>query len=292
MYIVNENNVPISTMVVRGEGWNKWVRELDSPDEPTNAVCATQSDLTTGPSRTIDLTKHCKYHDVKGHDTTECKSLYAHYLLSLASGDFKFEPLKAKPKFELQIRASKSFKFEPLKIKKEEPSARRPAKAEKTKRSSKTKIRLQRMTLKTTLLLTKNTRQTAGEYNSDDTDLRLTLNARKSQRVLTSGPVLKERPKGSDSDLRDKLNANMCDLRVLLNRSKPTDLRLQLERTKTPCNSRLPQNDDDAPTDLRAFLNSKRVNSRPRLNVIMGGSPPCGNSVRFIKDYHRNAATS
>ncbi|KAF3549279.1 hypothetical protein DY000_02006321 [Brassica cretica] len=98
MYIVNENNVPISTMVVRGEGWNKWVRELDSPDEPTNAVCATQSDLTTGPSRTIDLTKHCKYHDVKGHDTTECKSLYAHYLLSLASGDFKFEPLKAKPK--------------------------------------------------------------------------------------------------------------------------------------------------------------------------------------------------
>ncbi|KAF2571771.1 hypothetical protein F2Q70_00001697 [Brassica cretica] len=51
-----------------------------------------------GPSRTVDLTKHCKYHDVKGHDTTECKSLYAHYLSSLASGDFKFEPLKAKPK--------------------------------------------------------------------------------------------------------------------------------------------------------------------------------------------------
>ncbi|XP_048604612.1 uncharacterized protein LOC125582132 [Brassica napus] len=51
MYVVNENNVPISTLVVRGEGWNKG-----------------------------------------------CKSLYAHYLSSLASGDFKFEPLKAKPK--------------------------------------------------------------------------------------------------------------------------------------------------------------------------------------------------
>ncbi|XP_013617525.1 PREDICTED: uncharacterized protein LOC106324045 [Brassica oleracea var. oleracea] len=98
MYIIDENNVPISTMVVRGERWNKRVRELDSPDEPTDAVCTTQPDLTTGPSRTVDLTKHCKYHDAKGHDTTECKSLYAHYLSSIASGDFKVEPLKAKPK--------------------------------------------------------------------------------------------------------------------------------------------------------------------------------------------------
>ena len=98
MYIVDENNVPVSNMVVRGEGWNKWVKELDSPDEPTNDVCTTQPDLTTGPSRTVDLTKHCKYHDAKGHDTTECKSLYAHYLSSLGNGDFKVEPLKAKPK--------------------------------------------------------------------------------------------------------------------------------------------------------------------------------------------------
>ena len=102
MYIVNENNVSVPTMVVRGEGWNKWVKELDSSGELTDTVCATQPAVaagpTAGPSRTVDLTKHCKYHDVKGHDTTECKSLYAHYLSSLASGDFKFKPLKAKPK--------------------------------------------------------------------------------------------------------------------------------------------------------------------------------------------------
>ncbi|KAF2541265.1 hypothetical protein F2Q68_00031964 [Brassica cretica] len=110
--------------------------------------------------------------------------------------------------------------------------------------------------------------------SSDDTDLRLTLNARKSQRVLTSGHVLKERPKRSCSDLRDKLNANMCDLRVLLIRSKPIDLRRQLERTKTPGNSTLPQNDDDAPTDLHAFLNSKRVNSRPRLTLLWAALLP------------------
>ncbi|XP_013632851.1 PREDICTED: uncharacterized protein LOC106338416 [Brassica oleracea var. oleracea] len=101
MYVVNENNVPVSTLVVCGEGWNKWVRELDSSDKPVDAICSTQTTTAAGsaagPSRTIDLTKHCKYHDVKWHDTTECKSLYAHYLSSLASGDFKFEPLKAKP---------------------------------------------------------------------------------------------------------------------------------------------------------------------------------------------------
>uniref|UniRef100_A0A0D3CIM1 Uncharacterized protein n=1 Tax=Brassica oleracea var. oleracea TaxID=109376 RepID=A0A0D3CIM1_BRAOL len=102
MYVVNENNMSVSTLVVRGEGWNKWVSELDSSDKPVDAVCSTQTTITTGsatgPSRTVDLTKHYKYHDFKGHDTTECKSLYAHYLSSLASGDFKFEPLKAKPK--------------------------------------------------------------------------------------------------------------------------------------------------------------------------------------------------
>ncbi|XP_013614780.1 PREDICTED: uncharacterized protein LOC106320998 [Brassica oleracea var. oleracea] len=102
MYVVNENNEPIFTLVVRGEGWNKWVRELETSDKQVDTVCTTQptagAGSAAGPSRTIDLTKHCKYHDVKGHDTTECKSLYAHYLSSLASGGFKFEPLKTKPK--------------------------------------------------------------------------------------------------------------------------------------------------------------------------------------------------
>ncbi|KAF3592316.1 hypothetical protein DY000_02020340 [Brassica cretica] len=102
MYVVNENNVPVSTLVVRGEGSNKWVRELDSSDKPVDAVCSTQTTTAAGsaaqPFRTVDLTKHCKYHHVKGHYTAECKSLYAHYLSSLASGDFKFEPLKARPK--------------------------------------------------------------------------------------------------------------------------------------------------------------------------------------------------
>ncbi|KAF2606652.1 hypothetical protein F2Q68_00044715 [Brassica cretica] len=74
------------------------VAALTAPDRQTSRPQLIRPGPTAGPSRTVDLSKHCKYHDVKGHDTTECKSLYAHYLSSLASGDFKFEPLKAKPK--------------------------------------------------------------------------------------------------------------------------------------------------------------------------------------------------
>ncbi|KAF3549699.1 hypothetical protein DY000_02006871 [Brassica cretica] len=33
MYVVNENNVPVSTLVVRGEGWNKWEDALKSNGE-------------------------------------------------------------------------------------------------------------------------------------------------------------------------------------------------------------------------------------------------------------------
>ncbi|KAF2596493.1 hypothetical protein F2Q68_00010132 [Brassica cretica] len=77
------------------------------------------------------------------------------------------------------------------------------------------------------------------DNSSENTDLRLTLNARKSQRISTSDPDPKEHMTRLSGDLRDKLTASVCDLRVLLNRSKPTDLRRQLEQTKTPDNPTL-----------------------------------------------------
>ncbi|KAF3604611.1 hypothetical protein F2Q69_00036152 [Brassica cretica] len=55
--------------------------------------------------------------------------------------------------------------------------------------------------------------------NSTCNDLRTTLNARKSRRISAVDPDPKER---SNGDLRDKLNAGACDLRIRLNRSKPT----------------------------------------------------------------------
>ena len=130
------------------------------------------------------------------------------------------------------------------------------------------------------------------DNSSEHSDLQLTLSARKSHRISTGDPDPKKHPKRPNGDLRDKLNAGACDLRILLNRSKPIDLRRRLEQTKTPDNSTLSPNDDNASANLRTFLNSKRVKIRQRLNVIMGGSPPCGNFVRSVKDYHRQVATS
>ncbi|KAG5384434.1 hypothetical protein IGI04_035904 [Brassica rapa subsp. trilocularis] len=54
------------------------------------------------------------------------------------------------------------------------------------------------------------------------TDLRTMLDAWKSRRISTSNANTNE---GPIRDLRDKLNAGACDLRIHLNRSKPTDLR-------------------------------------------------------------------
>ncbi|KAF2550970.1 hypothetical protein F2Q68_00033524 [Brassica cretica] len=94
--------------------------------------------------------------------------------------------------------------------------------------------------------------------SSTHNDLRTTLDARKSRRISTGDPDPKEH---SNGDLRDKLNAGACDLRIHLNRSKSTDLHLRrrLEETKTSSNDTpSSKHDISVPTDLRAFLDSKQ----------------------------------
>ncbi|XP_048605883.1 uncharacterized protein LOC125583286 [Brassica napus] len=266
MYVVNENNVPVSTLVVRREGWNKWVRELDSSDKPVDAVCSTQTTTAagsaTGPSRTVDLTKHCKYHDVKGHDTTECKSLYAHYLSSLESGDFKFEPLKAKPKNgkswsknkerRAQRKATGKGRHSETQQRDDEEDAPKnngegdsSADEEQPANRRRIEVILSQQTLSsddenddTPVLkdlrdVLKRKFESENSNSSTHNDLRTTLNAWKSRRISPGDPDPKER---SNGDLRDKLNAGACDLRIRLNRSKPPDLRRRLEKTKTSSN--------------------------------------------------------
>ncbi|KAF3583851.1 hypothetical protein F2Q69_00028561 [Brassica cretica] len=235
MYVVNENNVPVSTLVVRREG----------------------------PSRTVDLTKHCKYHDVKGHDTTECKSLYAHYFSSLASGDFKFEPLKAKPKNSkswsknkerrAQRKATGKGRHSETQQRDDEEDAPKDngegdssADEEQPANRRRIEVILSQQTLSsddenndTPVLkdlrdVLKRKFESEDSNSSTHNDLRTTLDARKSRRISTGDPDPKERPNG---DLRDKLNARACDLRIRLNRSKSTDLRRRLEQTKTSSNN-------------------------------------------------------
>ncbi|KAF3585516.1 hypothetical protein F2Q69_00030468 [Brassica cretica] len=139
MYIVNENNILISTMVVRGEGWNKWAHR--GYTFSTNLIVRRQERRRAYTRRSRDVLKR-----------------------KLESKDYN---------------------------------------------------------------------------SSGNTDLRLTLNARKSQRTSTGGPDPKGHPTRLIGDLRDKHNARVCNLRVLLNSSKPTDLRRRLEQTKMPANPTL-----------------------------------------------------
>ncbi|WZZ58396.1 hypothetical protein YC2023_058503 [Brassica napus] len=320
MYVVNENNIPVSTLLVRGEGWNKWVRELDSPYKPVDTVCTTQptagAGSAAGPSRTVDLTKHCKYHDVKGHDTTECKSLYAHYLSSLASGEFKFEPLKAKPKNgkswsknkerRAQRKATGKGRQNDAERRDDEEetpkdNGERDSSADEEHSANRRRIEviLSQQSLSSDddnddapVLgdlrdVLKRKFESENDSSPKHKDLRTMLDTRKSRRISTSDA---NNNKGPITDLRDKLNAGACDLRIQLNRSKLTDLRRQLERAKD--HFQPPAHDTNISTDLRTLLDSKRVQTGQSLNVIMGGSPPSGDTVRSVKDYRRQVATS
>ena len=83
-----------------GKKWNTFHRETDSPDESPRASAATtpaQVDSVAGSSRTPPgLTKSCKLHGVKGHDTSECKTLFAQFLASIESGELKIPSPKPK----------------------------------------------------------------------------------------------------------------------------------------------------------------------------------------------------
>ncbi|KAG5410603.1 hypothetical protein IGI04_006922, partial [Brassica rapa subsp. trilocularis] len=160
MYVVNENNVPISTLVVRGEGWNKWARELESPDQKVD------TDNGEGDSSADEE-----------HPANRRRIEVILSQQSLSSDeDNDDSPVPG------DLRDILKRKFEP-----------------------------------------------ENEGDTTRRDLRTMLDARKSRRISTSDGNNNE---GPISDLRDKLNAGACDLRVKLNRSKPTDLRRQLERVK------------------------------------------------------------
>ncbi|KAF3526066.1 hypothetical protein F2Q69_00046765 [Brassica cretica] len=166
MYVVNENNMPISTLVVRGEGWNKWARELESPEKPIDTE--TPKDNGEGDSSADEE-----------HPANRRRIEVILSQQSLSSDDDNDNaPVLGDQRDVLK------WKFE-----------------------------------------------SENDSSPKHNDLRTMLNTRKSRRISTSNANTNE---GPISDLRDKLNAGICDLRIQLNRSKPTDLRRQLEQAKGP----------------------------------------------------------
>ncbi|KAF8112121.1 hypothetical protein N665_0067s0040 [Sinapis alba] len=115
-------------------------------------------------------------------------------------------------------------------------------------------------------------------------DLCITIDKSKVRKI--EGTSLKSRV----ADVRDQLNSKSGDLNIKLSRSKNFDLRRRLEAME-----QYPLMDSGVTNtvgDLRARLESTKAARIPHLNVIMGGSPPCGDSVRAVKNYHGQATTS
>ena len=78
----------------------------------------------------------------------------------------------------------------------------------------------------------------------------------------------------------------------MLNRPKRSDLRRKLEETKAKTSEKQGSIVENLFSDLRIQLQNKRAEQAPFLNVIMGGSPPCGGLVRSAKNHRRQAVTS
>ena len=131
--------------------------------------------------------------------------------------------------------------------------------------------------------------QAAESTHGFGSELCAVINKSRAKRVESNSvrPQLKPRL----LNLRNRLNSRSKDLRIRLNRPKFFDLRRKLEETKAKAGDEAEPIIEDLFDDLGIQLRIKRVERATFLNVIMGGSPHCGESVRSVKDYRRQVVT-
>ncbi|XP_013632753.1 PREDICTED: uncharacterized protein LOC106338282 [Brassica oleracea var. oleracea] len=230
LYIVDEN----------GKKWNTFHRETDPPSESPQATAAAavaQVDSVAGPSRTPPgLTKSCKLHGVKGHDTSECKTLFTQFLSSIESGELKLPP--PKPKSESSWSRNKDRKNQRKNQGKPRQDDQKPKDAEQTPRQD-----------------------DDGDVSADEDQPAV------RQRI----EVIRAQPESSSDEESELEEApDSSDLRMLLKRKAtprisetpgPSDLRVEhnAKRTKhAPSQRSSPASPDDNPiVDLRDQLNAR-----------------------------------
>ncbi|KAF2596244.1 hypothetical protein F2Q68_00010904 [Brassica cretica] len=300
MYVVNENNVPVSTLVVRGEGWNKWgdssadeeqlanrrrievilsQQTLSSDDEnddtpgledlrdvlkrkfeSEDSNSSTHNDLRT----TLDARKSRRistgYPDPKERSNGDLRDK-----LNAGACDLRIPPAaknantRQEPRQHAPIDKNgrkdgymyvvneNNVPVSTLVVRGEGWNNEGDSSADDEQPANRRRIEviLAQQTLSSddenddTSVLEDLRDVLKRKFESEDRNssthnyLRTTLDARKSRRISTGDPDPKERVNG---DLRDKLNAGACDLRIRLNRSKSNDLRRRLEQPKTSSN--------------------------------------------------------
>ncbi|XP_009118913.2 uncharacterized protein LOC103843891 [Brassica rapa] len=211
LYFVDEN----------GKKWNTFHRETYPPSESPRATATAavaQVDSAAGSSRTPPgLTKSCKLHGVKGHDTSECKTLFAQFLSSLESGELKIPP--PKPKSENSWSRNKDRKNQRKnQAVEDQPAVRQRIEVIRTQpepssdEESGLEEALDPLDLLTFLkrMITPTNNETPGP-----SDLRVELNAKRTKHALSQGSPPASTGDNTIVDLRDQLNARMDDLHLL-----------------------------------------------------------------------------
>ncbi|KAF8114203.1 hypothetical protein N665_0040s0058 [Sinapis alba] len=320
VYVLDEDDIPASAVVVREKGWNTWEREPES-----------KLDAAPKSSSAVDLSKYCEYHKTRGHETKECKQLHEALLASFNSGDTKVQPPKPKTQRGNQSwTKNKAKKTQQAQEGKPKGESRGKGKTIATNKREKedehadaSAEEYQSHNRRRVEVIFAQRETSSDEEMPADFDLREKLNRRPDSACQRLGstkrryivPVTRstggidlwdhldkakgEKPEPRDpqplnTDLRERLNAKVDDLHLMLNQQKPADLRNLLDQSKE---SRDPEQPTEPkhrgkPSDLRTSIESNRSKRKPQINVIMGGSPHYGDSVRAIKNYRRQATMS
>ncbi|XP_013658666.1 uncharacterized protein LOC106363482 [Brassica napus] len=91
VYAVAEDDQSGVVAAVREPGWNVWERDTEGKAQQSHKPAAPANSKSS-----YDQNKFCKYHDMRGHDTKECRHLYEAWLASTSDGRTEVEPPKPK----------------------------------------------------------------------------------------------------------------------------------------------------------------------------------------------------
>ncbi|KAF8100016.1 hypothetical protein N665_0233s0018 [Sinapis alba] len=251
-----------------------------------------------GKPLTYDETKFCTYHKAKGHDTKECKQLAEALFSAFKSGTITPDPPKVKQtrkkgSWTKNRKANaKNQESNPAVHPDDQDAAAPPRPRDDTNTEDERSQVDRRINLISAHPLT-----SCSSKDDDNQDLRDRLQRKHSttdlRDALLRGKKSEPFEYNHKQDLRDRLQhkRSTTDLRDVLlggEKSEPSEPRLSEDDLR----QKLTPKENTATPDLRKTLSDKRPSVFRQINVILGGSPLCNDSLKSINEYQRKAVTA
>ncbi|KAG5375909.1 hypothetical protein IGI04_040505 [Brassica rapa subsp. trilocularis] len=254
VYAVTEDDQSCVVAAVREPGWNVWEGDTEGKAQQSRKPAPANS------KSSYDQNKFCKYHDMRGHDTKECRHLYEAWLASTSDGCTEVEPPKPKTTKNSKSWSKSKDKKKKSNEKKEEDSPptddgdRSHHDEESTSDEEKPKARRKIFTI----------RATPSTTALPEDDLRHSLNQKSGKMVesptLITPMEIDDAPPRISRSVR---KLNVSDARHVLDAKRKDPLHRQ-DKLKREMLSN-DQYDCVEMTDLRIKLNSKIPDLREKL---------------------------